>query len=170
MGIETVMQEKVSDHYSVAAVMLKKISKHPWGEDIWSLAGVIPGLSPTELSQIEAQGKVYIWPDLSLKLFPLHGDSYYHNLMSEQPKIYIVCNQSDEENISFKPLLITVDSDEAASYMETDEQVLSANLSVELCQWLERFVLTHYQPEEPKKRRRKQWHNGEQKNDSKARK
>jgi hypothetical protein len=134
------MQEKVSDHYSVAAVMLKQKSTHPWGDD------------------------------LSVKLFPLHGDSYYHNLMSEQPKIYLVCNHNDEDTIPLKPLLITVDYDEAASYMETGEQVLSAHLSVGLCQWLERFVLTHYQPEEPKKRRRKQWHIGEQKNDSKARK
>tara|TARA_R110002050_G_scaffold9504_1_gene33276 strand:+ start:432793 stop:433287 length:495 start_codon:yes stop_codon:yes gene_type:complete len=163
------MQEKVSDQYSVAAVMLKQKSKHPWGENIWSLAGVIPGVSPTELSQLEAQGEVYLWPDLSLSLHPLHGDSYYHNLMSGKPKIYLICNQPDEDVTTLKPLLITVDPDEAASYMETDEQVLSASLSVELSQWLERFVLTHYQPEEPKKRRRKQWHNDEQKNDSKAR-
>lgn len=163
------MQEKVSDHYSVAAVMLKQKSKHPWGEDIWSLAGVIPGLSPMELTRLEAQGVVYILPDLNVKLFPLHGASYYHNLMSEQPKIYLVCNHCDDETMPLKPLLMTVDSDEAASYMETGEQVLSAHLSVELCQWLERFVLTYYQPEEPKKRRRKRWHNGEQKNDSKAR-
>ena len=164
------MQEKQPDQHSVAAVMLKQTSKHPWGEDIWSLAGVIPGLSSTELSQLEAQGEVYIWPDLSLKLFPLNSNSYYHNLISEQPKIYLVCNQNDEDTMPLKPLLITVDSDEAASYMETDERVLDAHLSVELCQWLERFVLTHYQPEEPKKRRRKQWHNGEQKNDSKINK
>lgn len=164
------MQGKVSDQCSLAAVMLKQTSKHPWGDDIWSLAGVIPGLSPTELTQLETQGVVYVWPDLNLELFPLHGDSYYHNLMSKQPKIYLVCNQSDEDALPLKPLLITVNYDEAASYMETDEQVLSAHLSVELCQWLERFVLTHYQPEEPKKRRRKQWHNEEQKNDSKARK
>jgi len=164
------MQEKVSDHCSVTAVILKQKSKHPWGEDIWTLAGVIPGLSSTELSKLEAQGEVYLWPDLSIKLFPLHGGSYYDNLMSEQAKIYLVCNHRDENVIPLKPLLITVDPDEAASYMETGEQVLSAHLSVEHCQWLERFVLTHYQPEEPKKRRRKQWHNGEQKNDSKARK
>ncbi len=157
------MQEKVSEQYSVTAVMLKQKSKHPWAEFIWSLAGVIPGLSPSEFSQLETQGEVYLWPDLSLKLFPLHGDSYYHNLMSEQPKIYLVCNKYDHGITALKPLLITVDSDEAASYMETDEQVLSAHLSVELCQWLERFVLTYYQPEEPKKRRRKQWHNGEKK-------
>jgi len=168
MRLATVMQEKVSDQYSVAAVILKQKSKHPWGNDIWSLAGVIPGLSPQELSQFEAQGEVYLWPDLSLNLYPLHGDSYYHNLMSGTPKIYLVCNQTDGEATTLKPLLITVDPDEAASYMETDEQVLSANLSVELSQWLERFVLTHYQPQEPKKRRRKQWHNDEQKNDSKA--
>jgi hypothetical protein len=103
VNIETDMQEKVSDQCSVAAVMLKQLSKHPWGDDIWSLAGVIPGFSPTELSQIEAQGEVYIWPDLSLKLFPLHGDSYYHNLMSEQAKIYLVCNKSDETTIPLKP-------------------------------------------------------------------
>lgn len=169
MRIETVMQEKETDQYSVAAVMLKQKSKHPWGEDIWSLRGVIPGLSSTELSQLESEGEIYVWPDLSLTLFPLHGDSYYHNLMSEQPKIYLVCNQSNEEGVPPKPLLMTVDSDEAASYMETDEQVLSAHLSVELCQWLERFVLIHYQPEEPKKRRRKQWHHGGPKNDSKTR-
>lgn len=157
------MQEKVSDHHSVTAVMLKQTSKHPWGEDVWSLAGVVPGLSPTELSKLEVQGEVHLWPDLALKLFSLHGDSYYHNLMSEQPKIYLVCNHNNDSSTVPKPLLMTVDYDEAASYMETGEWVFSASLPEEQCLWLERFVLTYYQPQESKKRRRKKWHDVEPK-------
>ena len=56
-----------------------------------------------------------------------------------------------------QPVLLTVDFDEAASYMEAGEKVFDAPLPDVLCVWLERFLLSHYQPEQPKKRRRKRW-------------
>jgi len=149
------------DHRTVSAVMLCQKSQHPWADLNWSLLGLIPSLSETELQQAAEQGDVHYWSDLALQLYPLHCDAYYHNLVSQQPKVYLVCNQ-DEKNKP-QPLLLTVDYDEAASYMETGEQVFNANLPVELCQWLEQFVLTHYQPEKPKKRRRENWHQGGQK-------
>lgn len=154
------MMESSTDHVSVAAVMLKQKSQHAWGNDFWILKGLVPGYSSPELATLESQGEVHIWPDLTLQLYPLHCDSYYHNLTSEQPKVYLVASQDDE---TLSPLLITVDYDEAASYMETGEQVFNAPLSEQLCQWLEAFVLEHYKPEQPKKRRRKQWHGSEQK-------
>jgi len=77
-------------------------------------------------------------------------------LLSGKAQIYVV-SQQDSSKIPV-PLLITIDYDEAAAYMETGEQVFNADLPEALCKWLEGFVLTHYQPEEPKKRRRKQWH------------
>jgi len=154
------MTEAASDHFLVSAVMLKQESQHPWGESLWSLSGLVPGLSTTELSQIELQGELHIWPDLALKLYPLHCDSYYHNLSSKQPNVYIVCAR-DEVSGAPKPQLLTVDYDEAASYMETGEEVFNAALPEQLCMWLEAFVLTHYQPEKQKKRRRKKWHDAE---------
>ena len=150
------MQEIGSDSAIVAAIILKQASQHPWGDAIWSLAGLVPGLSQNALSDIEAQGELHIWSDLKIQLYPLHCDSYYHNLVSGEPNVYLVF-QYDEADQP-QPLLLTVDYDEAASYMETGELVLNTLLSAELSEWLEAFVLTHYQPEKPKKRRRKQWH------------
>lgn len=149
------MQQTPSDSFSVTAVMLKQASQHPWGSDIWSLSGVLPGISTIALKQAEAQGELYFWSDLLIQLHPIHCESYYHNLMSEQPKIYLVCHHEAD---SPQPLLITVDYDEAASYMETGDLVVDTVLSEELCVWLEAFVLTHYMPEKPKKRYRKRWH------------
>lgn len=154
------MEENVSDHFSVTAVMLKQASSHPWGSDNWSLSGLVPGLSQDEITRIESEGELHILPNLNLQLYPLHCDSYYHNLSSEQPMVYLVCNQNDEST-SPHALLLTVDYDEAASYMETGEDVFNTTLPEELCLWLERFVLTHYQPEKRKKRRREKWHDGE---------
>ena len=136
--------------------MLKQESSHPWSDSTWSLVGLVPGMSQDELAGYESQGELHIWPDLLLNLYILHCDSYYHNLISEQPKVYLVCNQ-DEEGL-LKPVVLTVDYDEAASYMETNEQVFNTQISADLCQWVEQFVLTHYQPEERKVRRRKKLH------------
>jgi len=143
-------------HVSVTAVMLQQKSRHIWGEDNWSLLGILPGVSKESLEQAESQGTVHFLLDLKLQLHLLHCDSYYHNLLSGKPQIYVV-SQQDSSKIPV-PLLITIDYDEAAAYMETGEQVFNADLPEALCKWLEGFVLTHYQPEEPKKRRRKQWH------------
>ncbi|PCJ30485.1 MAG: hypothetical protein COA90_09230 [Gammaproteobacteria bacterium] len=155
------MQDTPSDSASIAALMLKTASQHPWGDDVWTFSGVVPGLPQSAISEIEAQGELFIWTDLALKLHILHCDSYYHNLGSAQPQIYLVCHPDDEAQL--KPLLITVDYDEAASYMETGEAVFNAALPVELCKWLEAFVLAHYKPEKMIKRRRKQWHDAESK-------
>lgn len=150
------MQETPSDHVIVSAVMLRQVSQHPWGDHVWSLLGLIPGLSQQELTQAAKQGELHYWSDLSLQLYPLHCESYYHNLMSGKPQAYFVSQQDADQTPS--PLLLTVDYDEAASYMETGEQIFNADLPDELCVWLERFVLNHYQPERSKKRRRKQWY------------
>lgn len=152
------MQEPAKDQISVSAVMLKQTSSHPWGSDVWTLLGLIPGLSQTTLSEAQDKGDIHYLPDLKIQLYPLHCDTYYQNLMSGEPKVYVVSPQTDDMP---KPFLITVDYDEAASYMETGEQVFNAELPEELCLWLERFVLQHYQPEKPKKRRREQWHDSE---------
>lgn len=141
---------------TIAAVMLKEESSHPWSDGVWSLKGLVPGLSQQELTHLESVGQLHMWSNLVINLHLLHCDSYYHNLVSQEPKVYLVCNQHDEGEL--QPIILTVDYDEAASYMETSEQVFNTALPTELCQWLEQFVLTHYQPEEPKKRRRKQWH------------
>jgi hypothetical protein len=154
------MHEAPSDHFTVTPVMLREKSQHKWGEDLWTLRGVLPGLTKGEIKQAELQGTLFFCFDLVIQLYPLHCAAYYQNLISEQPKIYLVCNANESE--SPQPLLMTVDYDEAAAYMETGEQVFHAALADVLCVWLERFVLAHYRPKKPKKRQREHWHESEQ--------
>ncbi len=150
------MLDLPSDHFSVTAVLLKKASQHRWASHSWSLLGVMPGLSETQLSNAQESGELHYYSDLHLRLFRHYCESYYHNLMSEQAKIYFIGRL---ENDQLSPVLLTVDFDEAASYMEAGDQVLEAPLPDELCVWLERFLLYHYAPEAPKKRRRERWKN-----------
>jgi len=151
------------DHFQVSVVMLREASLNQWADYSWSLIGFIPGLSQEKIKTSEQAGELHIWSDLLMTIYPLHCDSYYYNLVSDEPKAYLVCSQGDDLSLPPKPLLLTVDYDEAASYMETGEAVFSTPLPEELCVWLEQFVMTYYQPKEPKKRRRKKWHATEEK-------
>lgn len=150
------MSIAVIDKFSVSAVMLRQASQHPWGTDVWSLLGVLPGLPQTLLRHAEQQGELHYWPNLTLQLHPRHCDAYYHNLMSGNPQLYFVSQASSL--LIPSPLLITVDYDEASAYMETGEHVFNTPLPDELCKGLEHFVLIHYHPQKPQKRARKQWH------------
>ncbi len=152
------MQDTPSAHFPVTAVLLRKPSQHRWLKTSWQLLGFMPGLDETRLQQAASEGELVYLTELQFQLYKQHCDAYYHNLMSGQPKGYLICS---EEGDNLAPMLATVDFDEAASFMETDEVVFDAPLADAMCVWLEHFVVTHYQPTAPKKRRRRKWHEAE---------
>lgn len=156
------MIDAPADHFDVSALLLKQPSQHRWAKARWRLLGILPGLSDTEIANAQQQGEVISFTGLRLKLFRQYCESYYVNLTAEQAKVYLVCR---EEGDALSLVMLTVDFDEAASYMEAGEKVFDAPLPDVLCVWLERFVLAHYQPQQPKKRRRKSWLNDSQEAD-----
>ncbi len=150
------MPDIIERQVPISAVLVKRPSPNQWAKVSWSLLGTVPGLSDSQINEVTEQGgELHIIADLSLELHVKHCDSYYINLTSQQPKVYFGCQQQEDD---LKPILMTVDFDEAAALMETGETVLDAPLPESLCLWLERFVLEHYQPEKLKKRRRTEWH------------
>lgn len=152
------MLDSPSDQFAVTAVLLRKPSVNRWLKNSWSLLGTLPGLQQTTLATASEQGELIYLTELQLKLFKQHCDAYYLNLMSAQPKVYLICSEDAGE---LAPMLATVDFDEAASYMETGETVLDAPLADALCVWLEHFVVAHYKPAPPKKRKRRKWHDAD---------
>lgn len=152
------MQDSPSEHFPVTAVLLRKPSQNRWLKASWSLLGFLPGLDDTALKQAAGEGELVYLTELQFQLHKQHCDAYYHNLMSGRPKGYLICS---EENGALSPRLATVDFDEAASFMETDEIVFDAPLADALCVWLEHFVVAHFKPAPPKKRRRQKWHDAE---------
>ncbi len=152
------MQAFPSDRFTVSAVLLRKPSSHRWLKASWQLLGFVPGLEQDELQRAAAQGELIYLTDLEFRLHKEFCDAYYHNLMSPQPKGYLICS---EEGENLAPMRATVDFDEAASFMETDEVVFDAPLADALCVWLEHFVVAYYKPAPPKKRKRRKWHDAE---------
>ena len=54
-------------------------------------------------------------------------------------------------------MLVTANQDEANAHMESDDPVYSVPMPDKVLQWVERFVVTRYEPEVKRKRKRKDW-------------
>ncbi len=101
-----------------------------------------------------------LWSGFHLEFHRDGGQSYWHTLVGEKQQLFVVCQ--DDEDGEFTPILVTADYDEAMAYQEADDTILSAPMPEKIYLALERFVLENYKPVEKKKRKRKQWHGGEQ--------
>ena len=100
-----------------------------------------------------------MWSGLKLSLYKDAGESYWYNLMSETPYLYVICNidEGDDGDESLIPVLVTADQQEATGHMEIDDRVYSVPMPEQVHQWVERFVLENYVPQQKKKRKRQQW-------------
>ena len=70
-----------------------------------------------------------------------------------------MCHPDEEEDESegLVPMLVTASQDEAAAHLEADEEVYSVPMPRVIYEWVERYVVENYVPQEKKKRRRKNW-------------
>lgn len=132
-----------------------------WTSPRHALTGVVCGEAvrapAPEATLLREQGEVsqHLWKGFEIRLYPDAAESYWFNLTSAEPMLFVVCRDDDEEG--FTPALVTVDHDEANAHLETDDHVLTIALPPELHPLLERYVLEHYQPAPMKKRRRTKW-------------
>ncbi|WP_455222156.1 DUF3305 domain-containing protein [Kaarinaea lacus] len=154
--------------FPVSVLMHFKVTQNNfWSSGQWEANGLIVGEigekitgSNKQLKQVlqsDAANSQYLWSGFTVELHKDECESYYHNLMSDTPKAFIVCRSDEEDNNQCQPFLVTLSYDEAASYMEVDELVYSVAMPPELYRCVEQFVLEHYVPEKKRKRRRDNW-------------
>lgn len=99
-------------------------------------------------------GDDFLWGGIHLNLYKDQVESYYHNLMAPQAMLYVIVRVQD--NI-LTPVLVSASFDEANAYIESSDDAHPVPMPAEVYPWVERFVLEHYQPEPPRKRKRKNW-------------
>ena len=116
------------------------------------LAGKGSRRTPIHEADEEAQ---YLWSGLPLELHRDEAEAYWYNLTSENPSLFVICHESPDGELT--PFRVTADRDLAAVCLESDEQVFAVPLPPELYQSIEQFVVTHFEPQERKKRKRKNW-------------
>ena len=146
----------------VAVVLQRTIDRSgKWVMPQWSVFAVVAGehIQPSDAPLLIHDDGVhcrYLCGGLVLHLYKDGTEGYWYNLLSDPPYLFVVCDgeQGDEQ---VQPAFITANQDEANGYMETDRLVLSAPIPAQICDILERYVISHYRPMEKKKRRRREW-------------
>jgi hypothetical protein len=145
------------------AVMVEHQAVHDnrWIDGRWMVTGVVAGESLSgagvQCRQIHAddESQQYLWSGLNIELHMDDTESYYANLMSDTPGVFVICEGEQEDEL--RPASVTLSYGEATSYMETDQRVERVAMPPEIYRWLEQYVLANYVPEKRKKRKRDDW-------------
>jgi hypothetical protein len=147
------------------AVECRQARVGQWVQDQWQAIAVVAGEDvmtrepSATLVHEDAECRRYLWTGLKLCLYKDACESYWYNLMSGTPFLYVICHvdENEEGEESLVPALVTADQQEATGHMETDDQVFSVPMPEHVHEWLERYVVEHYVPARKKKRKRRQW-------------
>ena len=159
------------DHFPLTVVMERRPAKvSPWVDYVWTAIGVTVGdtagntagntpqqSDTSAVTHLENDVQLHIFSGYQIKLYIDECDSYYRNLMSPTPHCFVVVRQDDDNDDHPKPFIVSLSFDEAHAYLEGDDTVFAVDIPPELYRWTEAFVLTHYCPQERKKRKRKDW-------------
>ena len=127
----------------------------------WNVLGIVAGnaiTTPGERCQViheDAERTETLWPGFDLVLFKDTAESYWYNLTAASPSLFVICHE--DEDYELAPVHISANYDEAGAHMEADDIVFSAPMPPEIYQWLERYVLENYVPQQPRKRKREKW-------------
>lgn len=130
-----------------------------WIDERWRVWGAVAGKAMNSdtivrtLLRADPAGEQYLWSGLKLRLVPSEADSYYYNLIGQNPSLYVYCEQDDGGEP--RPRFVTAEYIEAMAHRETDNPTFAVPMPPEVYRAVEAFVLEHFVPEEPKMKRKR---------------
>jgi hypothetical protein len=146
-------------------VVERRSSDNQWVDFEWNVVSVLPGAAEIEDwvelrkgSDQNGDWVQYHAATLPLEIFRKETEGYKFNLTLEQPAIFIVLRESDEEEDEHEifPFLATVCPYEAQDYLDSSEEIVeSVPMPEGVMAWLSQYIEQHYVEEPFKKRKRK---------------
>lgn len=162
MNVDKTKDTLTSD-FPVSIVMQHRtIENNVWVAEQWEVEAVIAGGSSDDdvpertISRLGQDGEKYIWSNYKISLFADEAESYYFNIISDTPYVFVIC-RDEEEDGELVPFKVSVNYDEASSFLELEEQVFQVPMPAEIYKWLEEFVVNNYVPVKKKKRKLENW-------------
>lgn len=151
------------ESFPVSIVMQhKRIENNIWLSHKWEVEAVVAGggdvsgAPERSISRIGAEDEKFIWNNHAITLYQDESESYYFNIISDTPYVFVIC-RDEEEDGELVPFNVGVNYDEASSYMELDDQVFQVAMPAEIYRWVEQFVVNNYIPIKKKKRKLENW-------------
>jgi len=125
-----------------------------WVNERWEAKGVVydtapAGAAPRTLIESDSLRQV-LFPGYHLKLQKHEAEGYYLNITSPHPKIFVLWRMREAEP---RPELLTVSYNEGTRWADSGETVDGVPLPVECLPWIADFVMEHYHPEPPQRKR-----------------
>lgn len=122
-----------------------------WLVDRWALAALQSDREAPPMA-LECQQRAaddgcdeYLWRGLSLQLHRDERAAYRFNLSSDDPRLFVVCNEEDQ---CMRPFVLTASQDLASSYMDGgEEDVFSVSMPHAIQCWIEAFIARHGEPD-----------------------
>lgn len=146
--------------FPVAVILERRPAKSAWVEDVWQAVAITVGhqAAADRPTKIHEQGDVaqYLVGGLEVSLHVDECESYYHNLMSDTPRAYVIAHLA-EHSAPPVPFHISLSFDEAHAYLEGDDEIYAVDIPPELYRWTEAFVIAHYVAEKKRKRKLRDW-------------
>ncbi len=149
----------------LGVVLERRGSENKWIDFDWRVVSVLPGAAEIEDwielghgSDEKGDWVQYHAATLPLEIFRKETEGYKFNLTLEQPAVFIVLRESDDEGDTHDvyPFLATVCPYEAQDYLDSSEEIVdSVAMPDTIVSWLIGYIDQHYVDEPFKKRKRK---------------
>ena len=138
-----------------------QVQQGPWSVLSWRAVSVLAGdhlvgkgAGQTPIYEDDRHAQ-FLWSGFSLELYRDLAEEYWYNLTSDNPSLFVICHESPDGELT--PFRVIADQNSASGCLESDDQVFAVPIPPEIYQYLERFIVAHYVPQERKKLKRENW-------------
>lgn len=151
--------QAVVDRLVLGAIVAREpVANNPWIGERWSVQGLVcantvGGTRRKDLLRDGPEGTQYLWSGLELRLRPAEAESYYFNLLGSHPTLYVHCEQDSGGELI--PLVVSAEYIDAMWSREFGNESHSVPMPPEVYRFIEQFVMAHYAPEEPRRKRKR---------------
>jgi hypothetical protein len=134
------------------------VTGNRWIEERWRVAGVVYGAAVDgerrrSLLREGPEGTHFLWSGLELRLQPGDAESYYYNLLGDNPSLYVYCEAGDDGELI--PTSVSAEYIDAMWHQEFGNPIFGVAMPPEVYRFIEQFVTAHYVPEEPRQKRKR---------------
>jgi hypothetical protein len=153
-------QPEGRQHFPVAVILERRPAVSRWIEHVWKAVGIAVGRHAggrtPRLIRDEQGVALFLVGGLDVALYVDECESYYYNLVSDNPRAYVLAHATDD-GTQPQPFRVSMSFDEAHAYLEGDDQIYDVDVPPELYRWTEAFVIANYFPEKKRKRKLRDW-------------
>ena len=148
-----------AQHFPVSVILERRPAVSQWADYVWTATGITVGRQAGGEPQLVREDKgidFFLVGGLNVALHVDECESYYHNIISDSPRAYVVAHLEGDAQMP-QPFLVSMSFDEAHAYLEGEDDIYAIDVPAELYRWTEAFVIANYFPEKKKKRKLRDW-------------